>query len=100
MRNDVAVEVSGLEKTFRVPERDAGLGHALGSLFNRKYRTVEAVADLSFTVDPGEIIGFLGPNGAGKTTTLKMLAGLLHPTAGRVRALGFEPRRREPDANG
>jgi ABC-2 type transport system ATP-binding protein len=61
------------------------------SFFRRQYRVVRAVADISFTIDPGEIVGFLGPNGAGKTTTLKVLAGLLHPTAGEVRVLGFIP---------
>ena len=52
--------------------------------------------DVSFTIEPGEIVGFLGPNGAGKTTTLKMLSGLLHPSAGTCHVLGLDPRRRPP----
>lgn len=89
------VEVQQLSKTFRVPEREAGLAAALRSLFRRKHKIVNAVSEVSFTIAPGEIVGFLGPNGAGKTTTLKMLTGLLHPTGGSARVLGFEPWRRE-----
>jgi ABC-2 type transport system ATP-binding protein len=84
-----------LSKTFHVPEREAGLAAALRSLFRRKHREVKAVDAISFAVAPGEVVGFLGPNGAGKTTTLKMLSGLLYPTAGDVRVLGFVPSRRE-----
>jgi ABC-2 type transport system ATP-binding protein len=68
---------------------------ALRSLIHRTYDTVRAVDGIDFRVDPGERVGFLGPNGAGKTTTLKMLAGLLHPTAGQVQVAGHVPRRRE-----
>jgi ABC-2 type transport system ATP-binding protein len=67
------------------------------SLVRREHRQVPAVRDLSFAIEPGEVVGFLGPNGAGKTTTLKMLSGLLHPTEGRARVLGYEPGRRERD---
>src|SRR5207237_3350858 len=67
------------------------------ALFHRTYRTVHAVEDLSFSIGPGERVGFLGPNGAGKTTTLKVLAGLLHPTEGEVRVAGFRPQEREVD---
>ncbi|RPI28693.1 MAG: ATP-binding cassette domain-containing protein [Chloroflexota bacterium] len=69
---------------------------ALRSLVNRKYRIVKAVEEVSFEIEPGEIVGFLGPNGAGKTTTLKMLSGLLYPTSGKLGVLGFEPSRRSP----
>jgi ABC-2 type transport system ATP-binding protein len=89
------VEVDRLSKHFRVPERDAGLRASVTSLFRRKHRTVEAVDEVSFALEPGEVVGFLGPNGAGKTTTLKMLSGLLAPTAGGARVLGFEPFRRD-----
>jgi ABC-2 type transport system ATP-binding protein len=91
------VEVEGLRKVFKVPERDAGLAAAVRSLVNRKYRYVPAVDGISFTIEPGEVVGFLGPNGAGKTTTLKMLSGLLHPTDGTLRVLGHVPQRRERD---
>ncbi len=90
-----AIRVAGLEKTFRVPVREAGLGAAVRSLFKREHREVRAVDGVSFTVEPGEIVGFLGPNGAGKTTTLKMLSGLLHPTGGDATVLGHTPARRQ-----
>ncbi|CAN5488426.1 ATP-binding cassette domain-containing protein [soil metagenome] len=93
----VQVEVEGLYKSFRVPVREGGLRASAASLFRREHRLVEAVDDVSFTIAPGEIVGFLGPNGAGKTTTLKMLSGLLSPTAGSARVLGFEPFRRDAE---
>lgn len=85
------IEVRGLGKTFKVPVRDQGLKAALTSLVRRETNDVVAVDDVSFTIEPGEIVGFLGPNGAGKTTTLKMLSGLLHPSHGSARVLGFTP---------
>jgi ABC-2 type transport system ATP-binding protein len=90
-----AIVLDGLIKTFQVPEREAGLAAAFRSLVHRQTKTVTAVGGISLTIDPGEVIGFLGPNGAGKTTTLKVLSGLLFPTAGRVRVLGYEPQRRQ-----
>jgi ABC-2 type transport system ATP-binding protein len=92
---DPAIHVADLEKTFRVPVREAGLGAAARSLFRREHREVWAVDRVSFSVEPGEVVGFLGPNGAGKTTTLKMLSGLLHPTGGAATVLGHVPARRE-----
>jgi ABC-2 type transport system ATP-binding protein len=89
-----AVRVAELRRVFRVPEREAGLKAAVGSLFRRRHREVRAVDGISFDIAPGEIVGFLGPNGAGKTTTLKMLAGLLQPTDGEARVLGEVPGRR------
>jgi ABC-2 type transport system ATP-binding protein len=80
-----------------VHKRPPGVAAALRSLFRRRYETIRAVDGLSFSVAPGERIGFLGPNGAGKTTTLKILSGLLHPTSGEVAVAGHEPRRREPE---
>jgi ABC-2 type transport system ATP-binding protein len=77
-----------------VPVREAGLAAAVKSLVVREHREVHAVEDLTFSIAPGEMVGFLGPNGAGKTTTLKMLAGLLHPSGGEARVLGYEPARR------
>ena len=91
------IRVSGLSKHFKVPTREAGLRASFRSLFHRIYRTVKAVDDISFTIEPGEVVGFLGPNGAGKTTTLKMLSGLLYPTAGSTQVLDFEPSRRSTD---
>jgi ABC-2 type transport system ATP-binding protein len=89
------IEVRGLRKEYRVHERASGLRAALRSLVKRTHRTVTAVDGLDFAIEKGARVGFLGPNGAGKTTTLKMLAGLLHPSAGEVRVAGFVPHRRE-----
>ncbi len=91
------IVVKNLSKTYRVPEREAGVGAALKSLVHRVYRDVEAVRDVSFEIARGEFVGFIGPNGAGKTTTLKVLSGLLHPTSGEVRVLGFTPWARQHD---
>ena len=93
--NQAQISVHDLSKTYRVPERTAGLRSAIKSLVRRRYRLVEAVRDISFEIQAGEIVGFLGANGAGKTTTLKMLAGLLYPTAGDVRVAGFVPYQRQ-----
>ena len=98
MPSDAAlIEVEGLSKTYRVPVKQAGLSGSFRSLFHREYRDVHAVADLSFRIAAGERVGFLGPNGAGKTTTLKMLSGLLHPTAGRISVAGARPQDRGVD---
>lgn len=91
------IAISQLSKFYRVPEREGGLKASLASLVKRRYRDVRAVDGITFTIEPGEVVGFLGPNGAGKTTTLKMLSGLLHPTSGEVRVMGFEPRHRSHD---
>lgn len=90
-----AVHAADLSKTYVIPERDAGLGASLRSLFRRKWRQVKAVDRISLDIAPGEVVGFLGPNGAGKTTTLKMFSGLLYPTGGDLRVLGYQPDRRE-----
>jgi ABC-2 type transport system ATP-binding protein len=90
------IYVRNLTKTYRVPEREAGLKASLRSLARRSYQEVEAVRELSFSIERGEMAGFIGPNGAGKTTTLKMLSGLLYPTSGEVRVLGFVPWQRQP----
>jgi ABC-2 type transport system ATP-binding protein len=92
---DPAIHLHELCKTYRVPERESGMGAAVKSLFHRKMQEVQAVDGLTFDLLPGEIVGFLGPNGAGKTTTLKMLSGLLHPTGGEVRVLGSIPWKRD-----
>jgi ABC-2 type transport system ATP-binding protein len=90
-----AIEVRELRKTFVIPEREAGLTASLRSLVRRKTKQVQAVDSVSFDLAPGEVVGFLGPNGAGKTTTIKMLSGLIYPTSGVGRVLGFLPQRRE-----
>ena len=94
---DPQITLDSLQKTYRVHEREAGAKASLQSLFRRNYKDVRAVENVSFSVQPGEVVGFLGPNGAGKTTTLKMLAGLLHPTGGSAHVLGHVPWKRSPD---
>ncbi|HTX91587.1 MAG TPA: ATP-binding cassette domain-containing protein [Anaerolineales bacterium] len=91
------IQVTSLAKHYKVPVREAGLKAATRSLFKRTYNTIKAVDEISFTIQPGEVVGFLGPNGAGKTTTLKMLSGLLFPTSGAPDVLGFQPSRRQAD---
>ena len=85
------IEVQGLTKTFRTYKKKPGLRGAVRGLFRREYEPVHAVKDVGFTIEEGELVGFLGPNGAGKTTTLKMLAGLLYPSGGSARVLGYVP---------
>jgi ABC-2 type transport system ATP-binding protein len=86
-----AIHAERLSKHFQVKVRDPGLRGALAALFHPHYRDVRAVREVSFAIEPGEIIAFLGPNGAGKTTTLKMLSGLLYPSSGTVAVAGFDP---------
>jgi ABC-2 type transport system ATP-binding protein len=90
-----AIEVTGLTKTFRTYQKEPGFRGAFRGLFRRKYEQTLAVNEVSFSVEPGELVGFLGPNGAGKTTTLKMLAGLLYPSGGSARVLGYVPWKRD-----
>src|SRR3954468_20871001 len=90
-----AIQVTGLSKAFRTYKKSPGFMGAVKGLFHRKFEQTMAVKEVSFSVDEGELVGFLGPNGAGKTTTLKMLAGLLYPTSGSARVLGYIPWKRE-----
>src|SRR5467141_3043427 len=89
------IEVNHLTKSFRTYKKQPGFSGAVRGLFRRKYEQTVAVRDVNFKIEPGELVGFLGPNGAGKTTTLKMLAGLLYPTGGSARVLGFVPWERD-----
>jgi ABC-2 type transport system ATP-binding protein len=82
-----------LTKDFRQYRSRPGLSGALHDLFNRRYADFRAVDHVSLTVEPGEIVGYIGANGAGKSTTIKMLTGILEPTAGRLRVNGFDPHR-------
>lgn len=95
--NTPPISVRQLKKYYQVHDKEPGLRGSLKSFVNRKTRDVKAVDDISFEIDAGEIVGFLGPNGAGKTTTLKMLSGLLFPTDGSARVLGFTPQQRRPE---
>ena len=78
------IEVKGINKTFKVPLKGEGRYGSLKSFFNRKYKYIEAIKDISFSVKRGEIVGYIGPNGAGKSTTIKILSGILVPDSGNV----------------
>ncbi|MBO1049966.1 MAG: ATP-binding cassette domain-containing protein [Dolichospermum sp. DEX182a] len=84
-----------LSKSYPVAIKDPGIGGTISHFFRRTYRNINAVQDVSFSIEPGEMVGFLGPNGAGKTTTLKMLTGLIHPSQGTVKVGGFVPFNRQ-----
>lgn len=96
MNDKVVIAVKSLHKDFKVYQKKPGMLGSIQSLWHREYETVHAVNDVSFEIREGEIVGFIGQNGAGKTTTLKMLSGLLYPTAGSIDVLGFDPWDRKP----
>jgi len=85
------IEVSALSKTFTTVEKQAGFLGSVRSLIKPQRRAVEAVKNITFTVDEGERLAFIGPNGAGKSTTIKMLVGILYPTSGSAQVLGLVP---------
>lgn len=85
------IKVRDLSRHYRVAEKSPGLFGSLKALWRGKTRNIIAVDHVSFSIQPGEIVGFLGPNGAGKTTTLKMLSGLIYPTSGSAEVLGYVP---------
>lgn len=78
------IEVKQINKTFKVPEKEKGRFGTLKAFFNRKYRHIKAINDISFSIKKGEIVGYIGPNGAGKSTTIKVLSGILVPDSGEV----------------
>ena len=87
------IEVDNLSKVFRVNQKEPGLGGALKAVVRPRYVDKTAVAGISFTVEPGEVVGYIGVNGAGKSTTIKMLTGVLVPSGGQVRVFGRDPHR-------
>ncbi|MEX0643342.1 MAG: ABC transporter ATP-binding protein [Pirellulales bacterium] len=89
------IEIRGLAKSYRVYQKKEGLWAAVQGLFHREYREVQAVRGIDLDVEAGEFVAFLGPNGAGKTTTLKLLSGVINPTAGEARVLGYVPWERD-----
>lgn len=91
------IEVNSLSKTYKVHKKEEGLKGSVKALFKREYKDVEAVKDIAFNIEQGELVGFIGPNGAGKTTTLKMLSGLLVPTNGTAKVLGYTPHERNEE---
>src|SRR5438034_10156683 len=86
-----AIEASGLTKVYRTYRKERGLWGSIKGLIKRRYDETRAADHVSFQIEEGEFVGFLGPNGAGTTTVLKMLSGLLNPTSGDARMLGFVP---------
>lgn len=88
-----------VEKVYRVKKKLEGRFSGLRNFFSNEFKEIRAVSDISFSIEPGELVGYLGPNGAGKSTTIKMLTGILTPSAGRVNVSGLEPfRHRQKNA--
>ncbi|HNW36418.1 MAG TPA: ATP-binding cassette domain-containing protein, partial [Candidatus Ozemobacteraceae bacterium] len=93
----LCIEARDLSRSFEIRLKAEGLRASISAFFRPRLETVDAVTSLEMLIEPGEIVGFLGPNGAGKTTTLKMLSGLIPPTGGSVKVLGFDPFQRDSD---
>ncbi|WP_240418570.1 ABC transporter ATP-binding protein [Paenibacillus periandrae] len=91
------IEVNGLSKSFSYYNKELGLKSSFSNLFRREKLIKDAVSNISFGIEEGEVVGFLGPNGAGKTTTLKMLSGILYPSGGSATVLGYTPWERKND---
>jgi ABC-2 type transport system ATP-binding protein len=87
------IQVENLTKVFRIPKKEPGVAGAVRALFRPRFEAKHAVNGISFSVEPGEVVGYIGVNGAGKSTTIKMLTGILVPTSGTVRVLGRDPHR-------
>ena len=85
------ISVQNLTKSFKVKEKEKGFIGSVKAIFKPKYKEIQAVRDISFEVDEGEMIAFIGPNGAGKSTTIKMLTGILYPDSGSIEVLGINP---------
>ena len=85
------IEVKQINKTFKVPIKSEGKFSTLKSFFNRKYKYIKAIDDISFSIKKGEIVGYIGPNGAGKSTTIKILSGILVPDSGKVKIKNMTP---------
>ena len=86
------IEVKKLSKTFKIKIKEKGFKGSLKSIFKPKYKTINAVKNINFEVEKGEILAFIGPNGAGKSTTIKMLTGILYPSSGSIKVLDFDPK--------
>jgi ABC-2 type transport system ATP-binding protein len=85
------ISLKSINKSFKVAKRSAGMQQALKALFVREYTIVEALHDISFTINEGEIVGYIGPNGAGKSTTIKVMSGILVPDNGVCSIMGYTP---------
>lgn len=85
------IEVRNVSKTFKISKRRSGVPGMLANLFMPKYEKKEAVKNISFDIEKGEMAGFIEPNGAGKSTTIKMLSGILYPDSGEINVDGYIP---------
>lgn len=85
------IEVKDLKKQFKVKEKEKGIKGSLKSILKPKYKEINAVNNISFEIEKGEMLAFIGPNGAGKSTTIKMLTGILYPTSGEINVMGLNP---------
>ena len=85
------IEVENISKRYKISKRKSGIPGMLANLFVPKFEDKEAVKDISFSIEKGEMVGFVGPNGAGKSTTIKMLSGILYPDEGEIRVSGIVP---------
>ncbi len=91
---NTVIQVNNLKKTFKCKQKKSGLGNSVKSLFNSEYRYIDAVDNINFNVQKGELLAFIGPNGAGKSTTIKMITGILYPDSGSVNVLGLNPHKK------
>ena len=89
--NGPIIQMNNMTKVYKVHHREEGFWNSFKSVFNRKYKMVEAVSGINLRINKGEIRGLIGPNGAGKSTTIKIMSGVLHPSTGEVTALGMVP---------
>lgn len=87
------IEVKKLTKTFKIKEKEKGLKGSLKSIIKPKFKKINAVKNISFEVEKGEVIAFIGPNGAGKSTTIKMLTGILYPDSGSIKVMSLDPKK-------
>ncbi len=85
------ITIEGLNKSFKVAKRSTGLRNSVKALFHREHTIVQALDDISFSIEPGEIVGYIGPNGAGKSTTIKVMSGILVPDSGSCTIMGYTP---------
>ena len=97
MSTVLSIKVKNISKSFKTYDREAGLKGEFKSFFNRKYTNFHALTDINLNINDGEILGILGENGAGKTTLIKLMVGLLHPTAGSIEVNNFTPWSRKYD---
>lgn len=85
------IQLQGISKSYKVAKRQTGLRQAVKALFYREHTTIHALNDISFSINPGEIVGYIGPNGAGKSTTIKVMSGILVPDTGSCTIMGYTP---------